>query len=174
MVFIMDNTLVVHPLKPIFDERSVVLVLGTMPSPKSRENNFYYGHPQNRFWRVLSVVLGEKLPETNDERTDLLLSHRIALWDVLASCEIRGADDSSIKNPVPNDLSIILDKCDIRAIFTTGTKAYTLYRRYCEPNTGIAAVPLPSTSPANCRMRLEQLTEAYAAIVKALNQSISS
>lgn len=164
----MENNIVTHTLKPIFNENSTVLILGTMPSPKSRENNFYYGHPQNKFWRVLSVVLNEKLPQTNEERTELLLSHKIALWDVLASCEIKGADDSSIKNPVPNDLSIILNKCSIRTIFTTGSKAYTLYRRFCEPKTGISAVPLPSTSPANCRITAEKLIHEYYQIADAL------
>lgn len=122
----MENKIITHPLKPIFDENSAVLILGTMPSPKSRENNFYYGHPQNRFWRVLSAIFGEKLPENNKERTALLLKHRIALWDVLESCEIKGAEDSSIKNPIPNDLSLILESCNIKAIFTTGKKLFAL------------------------------------------------
>lgn len=165
----MESNIVTHTLEPIFDENSSVLILGTMPSPKSRENNFYYGHPQNRFWRVLSAVLGEGLPKTNGERAELLLSHGIALWDVLASCEIKGADDSSIKNPVPNDLSIVLGKCRIRAIFTTGSKASALYRRFCEPETGIPAAALPSTSPANCRMTLEQLIQSYSVIANVLN-----
>lgn len=168
----MESNIVTHTLEPIFDKNSSVLILGTMPSPKSRENNFYYGHPQNRFWRVLSSVLGEGLPKTNEERAELLLSHGIALWDVLASCEIKGADDSSIKKPVPNDLSIILDKCDIRAVFTTGSKAFALYRRFCEPGTGIRAIPLPSTSPANCRMTLEHLIHSYSVIGEALNNSL--
>ena len=126
----MENKIITHPLKPIFDENSAVLILGTMPSPKSRENNFYYGHPQNRFWRVLSAIFGEKLPENNKERTALLLKHRIALWDVLESCEIKGAEDSSIKNPIPNDLSLILESCHIKAIFTTGKKLFRFMRNY--------------------------------------------
>lgn len=167
----MESNIVTHTLKPIFDKNSSVLILGTMPSPKSRENNFYYGNPQNRFWRVLSAVLGEDLPKTNEERTKLLLSHGIALWDVLASCEIKGANDNSIREPVPNDLSIILDKCRIHSIFTTGSKAFALYRRFCEPKTGIPANALPSTSPANCRTTLEQLIYSYSVIGKALNSS---
>lgn len=165
----MENNIVIHTLKPIFNEDSSVLILGTMPSPKSRANNFYYGNPQNRFWRVLSAVLGEKLPESNKERTALLLKHKIALWDVLASCEIKGADDSSIKNPVPNDLSIILDACNIKAIFTTGKKAFSLYQRFCEPKTKMPAISLPSTSPANCRMSLESLIESYGLIREILS-----
>ena len=153
----MENKIITHPLKPIFDENSAVLILGTMPSPKSRENNFYYGHPQNRFWRVLSAIFGEKLPENNKERTALLLKHRIALWDVLESCEIKGAEDSSIKNP-------ILESCNIKAIFTTGKKAFSIYEKLCEPNAKISAISLPSTSPANCRFTLERLVEEYSAI----------
>lgn len=164
----MENNIVTHTLKPIFNAESSVLILGTMPSPKSRENNFYYGNPQNRFWKVLSAVFNEKLPESNKERTELLLKHRIALWDVLASCEIKGADDSSIKNPVPNDLSIILDACNIKAIFTTGKKAFLLYQRFCEPKTKIQAISLPSTSPANCRMSFESLVESYMIIKETI------
>lgn len=164
----MENNIVTHKLKPIFDENSAIIILGTMPSPKSRANNFYYSNPQNRFWRVLSAIFNEKLPKNNEERTELLLKHRIALWDVLASCEIKGADDSSIKNPVPNDLSIILEACKIKAIFTTGTKAFSLYKRFCEPKTKIPAIPLPSTSPANCRVSLESLTENYSKIKEVL------
>ena len=151
----MENKIITHPLKPIFDENSAVLILGTMPSPKSR---------QNRFWRVLSAIFGEKLPENNKERTALLLKHRIALWDVLESCEIKGAEDSSIKNPIPNDLSLILESCNIKAIFTTGKKAFSLYEKLCEPNAKISAISLPSTSPANCRFTLERLVEEYSAI----------
>ncbi len=108
-------------------------------------------HPQNRFWRVLSEALTEPFPRTNDEKRDLLLRHRIAIWDVLESCEIEGADDGSIKNPVVNDLTVILSTADIKAIFTTGGKAAQLYKKYCLPQTGIEAKSLPSTSPANCR-----------------------
>lgn len=161
---VMENNIIIHPLKPIFDKNSAVLILGTMPSPKSRENNFYYGHPQNRFWRVLSTVFDEKFPENNEERAVLLLKHRIALWDVLASCEIKGAEDSSIKKPVPNDLSIILEACNIKAIFTTGKKAFSLYQKLCEPETKIPAISLPSTSPANCRFTIEDLVEEYNVI----------
>ena len=155
---------VVHPLEPIFDEHSRALILGTMPSPKSREVRFYYGHPQNRFWRVLAAVFDSPVPTTNDERREFVLSHRLALWDVLRSCEITGASDASIKNAVANDLSVILDHAPIRAIFCTGTRAAALYRRMIEPKTGIAAIALPSTSPANCAVSFEALFASYAQI----------
>lgn len=161
----MDREKIVHNIEPVYDESSRILILGTMPSPKSREAGFYYGHPQNRFWRVMASLFSCEIPKTNEQRTALLKENRIALWDVLASCDIAGADDGSIKNPVPNDLSRILRASDIQAIFTTGTKAYTLYNRLCRDNTGIEAVALPSTSPANCRYyTFGQLVERYAVI----------
>lgn len=155
---------VFHTLEPVFDEHSRVLILGTMPSPRSRETGFYYNHPQNRFWRVMAAVLGEELPASNAEKKALVLRHGIALWDVLASCEIKGAGDASIRAPIPNDLDRILGAADIQTIFTTGQKAAELYRRWLLPRTGREAVALPSTSPANARMRLEELIEAYRPI----------
>lgn len=153
---------VVHPLDPVFDGRSRALVLGTMPSPKSREIGFYYGHPQNRFWRVIASLWDEPVPSTNEERTSLVLSHCIALWDVIASCEIAGASDASIAHAQPNDLSRILDAAPIEAVFTTGTKASQLYERLCASSfPDLAHIALPSTSPANARMRLDDLVTAY-------------
>ena len=156
---------IIHSIEPVFDTESRVLILGTMPSPKSREVQFYYGHPQNRFWRVLAAVLGEELPQSVPEKKAMLLQHRIALWDVLAECEIAGASDSSIRNPVANDLSVILDHAPVQAVFTTGATAWKLYTRLQKPHTGIEAVRLPSTSPANCAVKMEALTEAYKAIL---------
>lgn len=156
---------IIHSIEPVFDTESRVLILGTMPSPKSREMQFYYGHPQNRFWRVLAAVLGEELPQSVPEKKAMLLRHRIALWDVLAECEITGASDSSIRNPVANDLSVILDHAPVQAVFTTGATAWKLYTRLQKPHTGIEAVRLPSTSPANCAVKMEALTEAYKAIL---------
>ncbi len=156
---------IIHSIEPVFDAESRVLILGTMPSPKSREVQFYYGHPQNRFWRVLAAVLGEELPQSVPEKKAMLLRHRIALWDVLAECEITGASDSSIRNPVSNDLSVILDHAPVQAVFTTGATAWKLYTRLQKPHTGIEAVRLPSTSPANCAVKMEALTEAYKAIL---------
>ena len=156
---------IIHSIEPVFDAESRVLILGTMPSPKSREVQFYYGHPQNRFWRVLAAVLGEEVPRSVPEKEAMLLRHRIALWDVLAECEITGASDSSIRNPVANDLSVILDHAPVQAVFTTGATAWKLYTRLQKPHTGIEAVRLPSTSPANCAVKMEALTEAYKAIL---------
>ena len=156
---------IIHSIEPVFDAESRVLILGTMPSPKSREVQFYYGHPQNRFWRVLAAVLGEELPQSVPEKKAMLLRHRIALWDVLAECEITGASDSSIRNPVANDLSVILGHAPVQAVFTTGATAWKLYTRLQKPHTGIEAVRLPSTSPANCAVKMEALPEAYKAIL---------
>lgn len=156
---------IIHSIEPVFDAESRVLILGTMPSPKSREVQFYYGHPQNRFWRVLAAVLGEEVPQSVPEKKAMLLRHQIALWDVLAECEITGASDSSIRNPVANDLSVILDHAPVQAVFTTGATAWKLYTRLQKPHTGIEAVRLPSTSPANCVVKMEALTEAYKAIL---------
>lgn len=152
---------VLHQIDPVFDNRSQILILGTIPSPKSRETGFFYGNPQNRFWRVLAALFNEPVPSTIAERTDFLLRHHIALWDVLASCTIEGASDASIANPVANDLSLILENAPIKAVFCTGTKAANLYAKFCEPQTGMPAVTLPSPSPANARARLADLVAAY-------------
>ena len=152
---------VLHTLKPVYSSDSRVLILGTMPSPKSRETGFYYGHPQNRMWRVLAEVFGDKLPSSNEEKAEFLNRHHIAMWDVLAECDIKGAQDSSIKNPVANDINIILKNSSVKKIFTAGKTAGKLYRKYCLENTGREAVELPSTSPANCACGFEKLVEAY-------------
>ena len=166
----MNAQQVIHPLVPVFDERSRVLILGTMPSPKSRETGFYYGHPQNRFWRVMAELLDEPFPASREKRLALALRRHFALWDVLASCVIRGADDGSIREPEANDLSAVLSAAPIEAIFTTGTKAAALYRKLCLPKTGVEAIALPSTSAANCRFySYEQLVKAYAAVKEYLN-----
>lgn len=147
---------IVHPLEPIYDENSKVLILGTMPSVKSRESNFYYAHPQNRFWKTLSRVYEEDIGKSNEERKEFLLKHNIALFDVLKSCNIESSSDSSIRNPVPNDLSEILKKSKIEAIFTTGKMAYKLYMKLIYPNTRMEAICLPSTSPANSPKGIEE------------------
>lgn len=154
-------TKVVHTIEPVFNEHSRVLLLGTMPSPKSREVGFYYGHPQNRFWKVLAILFDEPIPETIEEKRDLCLRHNIALWDVLSSCTIKGASDASITDAQPNDLSQILQKAPIEALFTTGTKAGQLYHKLCEPSIKIPCTVLPSTSPANSRVSLSKLCEIY-------------
>lgn len=162
----MSENFVEHTLKPIFDGNSKILILGTMPSPKSRQNNFYYGNPQNRFWRVMADILKEPLPQNNQQRKELMLSHGIALWDVLKSCTIDGADDSTIKNPVPNDLSLVISQTQIKTVFTTGKKAYSLYNRFCRKSTGLDALSLPSTSPANCsHYTYEDILREYSVLL---------
>ena len=156
---------VFHTLDPIYDKSSKVLILGSMPSVKSREVGFYYGHPRNRFWSTLSKVYNEEIKDTKEDKISFLLKRNIALFDVLKSCEITSSSDATIKNPVPNDLSDILKNSNIKAIFTTGSKAYTLYQKYIYPKTKIKAIPLPSTSPANSRKDIEEiLINAYSQI----------
>ena len=165
----MEAGFVTHEFGAFFDKDSRVLILGTIPSPKSREQGFYYGHPQNRFWKVLADVMGEKVvPQTVEERKKFLKRNRIALWDVLESCEIKGASDVSIRNARPNDMNRILQAADIRAIFVAGTKAAKLYKKLCLPTCGVEAIQLPSTSPANCGCSDEKLREAYSQICKYL------
>ncbi|WP_241155996.1 DNA-deoxyinosine glycosylase [Adlercreutzia sp. ZJ154] len=151
-----------HTIDPVFDRHSHVLVLGTMPSPASRKVGFYYGHPQNRFWKVMAAIFGEAELENTEERKAFALRHGIALWDVLRACDIEGASDASIRNCEPNDLSLIIGAAPIRAIFTTGAKATQLLEKY---NAGkwsdIERIALPSTSAANAQMSLAQLQEEY-------------
>ena len=155
---------VTHEFAPLYDADCEILILGSIPSPKSRAQAFYYGHPQNRFWRVMAAVLGEPVPETVGEKTQMMLSHHIALWDALEECDICGASDSSIRNPVPTDIPGILKKTKIRRIYATGATAYRYYQKFNFPRTGIEAVKLPSTSPANAACPPEKLIEAYREI----------
>lgn len=148
-----------HTIEPVYNEHSKILILGSFPSVKSREVNFFYGHPQNRFWRVLSAVMGEECPKTIAEKKEFLLRNHIAVWDVIASCDIEGSSDSSIKNVTPNDLSKIYVKSEIKKIFTNGNTAYKLFLKY---NKGENAVKLPSTSPANASFSLERLIESWS------------
>lgn len=160
---------IVHPLPPEFDAESRVLILGTMPSPKSREYGYYYAHPQNRFWPVLAQVFDCPVPQTIAQKRAFLHAHHLGLWDVLASCEMEGADDGSIRSPIANDLSLVLKRAKICRIFTTGTKAAALYRRLCYPSTGMKADALPSTSPANCRYYdFSRLVESYRVLLTCL------
>lgn len=167
----MKAELVHHAFGPVFDQNSKILVLGTMPSPASRQNGFYYSHPRNRFWPVLARLLEQPLPTTPEQKRALVLGHGIALWDVLASCTIAGAEDSSIRQPVANDLSAVFAAAEIQAVFTTGGKAHQLYRRFCLPKTGVEDIPLPSTSPANCRLGLDQLCAAYRPMLDHLEKT---
>ena len=155
-----------HPFPPLFGPDSDTLILGSFPSVKSREAMFFYGHPQNRFWRVLAALYGESVPQTVNEKKALILSHRLALWDSIASCEITGSSDASIRNAVPTDLSTILANSNVTRIFCNGAQSYKIYCTYQLPRTGIEAVKLPSTSPANAACSLEKLIEAWRIIRK--------
>lgn len=153
-----------HPIAPIYDENSEILILGSFPSVKSREEGFFYGHPQNRFWKVVSAVYGEDVPKTISEKKSFLLRNHIALWDVIGSCDIAGSSDSSIRNVSANDLSVILNHAEIRQIYVNGQTAYKYYCKYSEKATGRSAVCLPSTSPANAAWSVERLIKTWSCI----------
>lgn len=155
-----------HPIEPVFDKNSKILILGSFPSVKSREAGFFYGHPQNRFWKVVSAVCRCETPQSIDEKCKFLLDNQIAVWDVIKSCDITGSSDSSIKNVVANDLNVILAKADIKKIFVNGKKAEELYKKYIEPITGRKAICLPSTSSANAAWNLERLIAAWREEIK--------
>ena len=162
----------VHPIAPVFDKDSKVLILGSFPSVRSREEGFFYGHPQNRFWKVTSQIFGEELPVTIDEKKAFLIRNHIALWDVIGSCEIDGSSDSSIRDVTVNDLSVILGTADIRAIFLNGKKAEQYYLKYLSPILKRDAVCLPSTSPANAAWNLDKLADAWMIIKDNANAVI--
>lgn len=157
-----------HCFEPVFDSSSRVLLLGTMPSPASREYGFYYSHPRNRMWRVLAHITGEPLPGTPQEKQALLLRHHIAMWDVLSSCEIDGAADASIRDARANDITLITKSAHIEKIGCTGTVAAQLYARLCQKQTGMTAYRLPSTSPANCSVTTEALIKAYSELLSEI------
>ncbi len=159
-----------HKLKPIFHRDSEILILGTMPSVLSRKTGFYYGHPRNRFWLVLSDVFQEKTPKTITEKKVFLRKHRIALWDVLKECDITASNDNSIRNPIPNDLNLILQSTKIKAIFTTGRMAEKLYNEFCIDQTNIPCIYLPSTSPANVAIKYEEILNSYKIILNYLTK----
>ncbi len=156
--------MIIHPIRPVFDKRSKILILGSFPSRKSREQKFFYGHPQNRFWQVVATVLGQGTPKTVDEKTKFLLLNNIAVWDVIASCDITGSSDSSIKNVVVNDLREILSVADIKQIFVNGKTAEKYYNMYIKKEIDREAVCLPSTSPANAMWSVERLISAWSII----------
>lgn len=160
-----EDVLIDHPIAPIFDAHSRILILGSFPSVRSRESGFFYGHPQNRFWRVLAALFEEEQPITIDEKKQFLFKNGVALWDVIASCRIVGSADSSIRDAVPNDLTSLLSKAPITRIFANGGTATALYRRYLLPKTAINCLPLPSTSPANAAFSAEKLIEAWRVIL---------
>lgn len=158
--------MVIHPIPPVYNEHSRVLVLGSFPSVKSREQGFFYGHPQNRFWKVLSILGGCDVPTSIEEKRNLLLKMGIAVWDVIASCEIVGSSDSSIKNVQPNDLKNILDNSSVKKIYVNGKTAKKYYDKYLLKSTGVEAVCLPSTSPANAVYTLERLVAEWNVITE--------
>lgn len=164
----MEYKHLMHTFEPVFNEKSKILILGSFPSVKSRENNFYYGHPQNRFWKVLAHVLEEEVPQTIEEKKLFLLEHQIAVWDVIESCTIIGSSDSSIKDVVVNDFSKVLRNSKVETIYVNGGKAYELYLKYAEEKTGIQAIKLPSTSPANAAWNMEKLCAAWGVIVERI------
>lgn len=155
---------ITHDFQPVYNKESKVLILGSFPSVKSRENQFYYGHPQNRFWKLLAMILEEHVPETIEEKKELLLNNRIAIWDVIESCSIQGSSDTSIKDVKVNDFTKILTESSIRTIYVNGGKAYELYHKYAEPITGIKAIKLSSTSPANAAWNMDRLFENWKQI----------
>lgn len=153
-----------HEFPPVYDRHSRVLLLGSFPSVKSREEGFYYGYPRNRFWPLLARLCGEALPATAAEKTAMCLRHGVALWDVIGSCEIEGSADSSIRDAEVNDLALILNECEIRQIFVNGGVAYRLFTRHQKERIGRDAVQLPSTSPANAAWSMEKLWEAWRVV----------
>ncbi|BBF44007.1 G:T/U mismatch-specific uracil/thymine DNA-glycosylase [Lachnospiraceae bacterium KM106-2] len=161
-----------HTCYPIYDENSKILILGTFPSVKSREAKFFYSHPQNRFWKLLARLTESENPTTIEEKKKLLLDHHIALWDVIASCDVEGSADSSIKNVVPADISGILKEADIKMIFANGGKAYELYQKYIYPDSQREIVKLPSTSPANANYQMDRLVESWDIILKYLDNNL--
>ena len=155
---------IIHPLLPTYDSNSRVLILGSFPSVKTREMGYFYGHPQNRFWKVAAAIFQEEVPATIEERHAFLLRNRVALWDSIRQCTITGSSDSSIRDVVPNDLSPILKAAPIEQIYCNGQKSWEMFHRYIEPLIGRTAIVLPSTSPANAAWSLDRLIEAWSII----------
>ena len=160
---------IIHPIPPLYDADSRILILGSFPSVKSREAMFFYGHPQNRFWRLLASLFNEPAPTSVEEKKTLALSHHIALWDSIRSCTITGSSDSSIRDVVPNDLSIILDNSRVERIFCNGALSHKMYMKYIFSITGIEATKLPSTSPANAAYGMDRLEKEWRVITEGVN-----
>ena len=147
-----------HPFGPYVDSNSKILILGSFPSVRSRAQNFYYGHPQNRFWKVLAACVEDQVPNTLDEKKHFLSTHQIALWDVIDSCDISGSSDASIRNATPTEIKQLLEQTNIEKILVNGKTATKLFQRYWPDVEFIAC---PSTSAANAAMSLNQLIEEY-------------
>lgn len=161
-----DTKRIIHPIAPLYDKDCTKLILGSFPSVKSREAQFFYGHPQNRFWRLIAELFNEEVPQTIEEKSSLVLKHHIAMWDTIHSCTITGSSDSSIRDVVPNDLSVILNNSRVSQIFANGAASYNLYQKYIYPVTDIQAIKLPSTSPANAAFSLERLKQSWDVITR--------
>lgn len=162
----MREETIVHPFAPIIDNDCRILILGSLPSVKSREVSFYYGHPRNRFWKVMSAVLNEEIPLTNDEKKKMLLKHHIALWDTIKKCVIQGSSDASIHDVVTNDINDLIQGTKITKIYCNGKTSEKYYKKYIASTTGIRAIVLPSTSPANARMSLDDLISHWHELIK--------
>lgn len=157
-----------HPIPPLYNKESRILILGSFPSVKSRESMFFYGHKQNRFWKVIAQILDCDIPKDIPEKKSMLLSNKIAVWDVIGSCVINGSADSTITDAIPNDISPILNTADIKAVFTNGKKAHELYEKHIRQKVGISSIYLPSTSPANASFSFERLVSDWSIIKKYL------
>ena len=160
----MEYQHIVHPFGPLYDVRSRILILGSLPSVRSREQAFFYGHPQNRFWRLVAAIFDEPAPQTIEEKRQLVLSHGIAMWDTIFSCDIKGSSDSSIRNVVPTDLRPVIDNSSVTRVFCNGATSARYYHRFQEKTLGMEAVTLPSTSPANAAWTFDRLLEAWSVI----------
>ena len=156
----------VHEIPPVWDNNSKILILGSFPSVKSREGNFFYNHPQNRFWKVMAAVWNCPVPQEIEEKKKMLLENHVAVWDVIASCQIEGSSDSSIKDVMPNDISVILKQAPGEKIFTNGATAWKMYNRYIKLVAGREAIKLPSTSPANAAWSLDRLVEEWNRLIR--------
>ena len=167
-------TRIVHPIPAFYHRDSRILILGSFPSVKSRESGFFYGHPQNRFWKLMARLLNDAVPESVPEKAAFLKRHRIAAWDSIHACDIIGSSDASIRNVEPNDFSEILAKAKIRHIYTNGKKSHEIYRTYCLPQTGVEDICLPSTSPANAAWTMDKLEEAWRVILQDLKENEST
>ena len=157
----METLRLVHPFPALYSPQSEILILGSFPSVKSREQQFFYGHPQNRFWRMLACVYGEEVPATIEEKAALILRHRLALWDSVHACTITGSSDASMRDVEPNDISGLLRAAPIRTILLNGAMPARVYHRFIEPTTGIPGITCPSTSPANAAFSLADLAAAW-------------
>jgi len=161
----MEPVRVIHPFPPLVCPESRTLILGSFPSIKSREQRFFYGHPQNRFWRMLAAVYGEPVPEDIPAKTQLVYAHKLALWDSIGECTIIGSSDASVRDVVPVEITRVLEAAPIERVLCNGALSGRYYRRYLQPVTGIEAHIMPSTSPANAAWQLDRLVAAWREVL---------